>query len=620
VASPNGLEFLTLGPLEVRAGESPLELGGRKQRAVLAILLLARGAVVTREQLIDDLWPELPPASAAKSVQVYVSNLRKRLGDATIVTRGSGYALAAPSQALDVERFEALAAEGRHLLATGDAGPAAERLRAALALWRGPALADLMSEPFAEREAVRLEELRLGAIEDRIEAELAFGEHESLVPELGRLVREHPLRERLRRQLMLALYRSGRHADALAAYRDAQRTFRDELGLEPSGELKDLERAILSQDRELAGPSTPTSAAVRRGPQRKTALVVAAAAAALVVVAGAGAWLAFSPGDSSRAAGVSPNSLAVIDPRTNAIADEVRLGGLPGAVAIGEDAVWVANFQDQVVARIDPDARAVSRTYAVGAAPESLAVGAGAVWVGSASRNEIVRVDLRRDRVERIGLPQAQFPSCSNTQLPALQPRFPLPLLVADVVALRESVWFVCPTHAFARVDPVLGTAALVEYTAGLPLAIAHGAGSLWVANLDADTVSEVDDVTGETLAEITAPGQPSGIAVAARSVWVTACAQDAVWRIVLGDRPGSVRSIERIGVGRAPKGIAADGRNVWVANSGDGTVMRIEPATAEVVGTINVGHRPHEIAVGEGFVWVSVQPSAPWRRGCAYP
>jgi DNA-binding SARP family transcriptional activator len=225
------MEFRVLGPLEVVEHGSSLALGGGKQRALLAILLLHANEVVGTDRLIDELWGEAPPVTVAKSIQVYVSRLRKELGEERVVTRPPGYLLRVEPRELDLKRFEALLAEARD--GDGDAATTARTLREALALWRGPALADLAYERFAQVEIGRLEELRWAALEARVDAELACGRHAELVGELQALVAEHPLRERVHGQLMLALYRCARQADALEAYRDARGRLLGELGLEP---------------------------------------------------------------------------------------------------------------------------------------------------------------------------------------------------------------------------------------------------------------------------------------------------------------------------------------------------------------------------------------------------
>jgi len=253
------LEFRVLGPLEVAAEGRPLPLGGLKQRAALAILLLGANRVVSVERLADDLYAGAPPVTAVTQVQRQVSELRKVLGAATIETRTPGYLLHVEREGLDLERFERGTAEAADALDRGDAAAARELLERALELWRGAPLADLAYEPFAQTAIARLEELRLVALEQRFDAELALGRHAQLLGELEALVWSHPLRERLRGQLMLALYRSGRQAEALEVYRATRATLVDEFGIEPSRALVELERRILRQDPALdpAAPPAP---------------------------------------------------------------------------------------------------------------------------------------------------------------------------------------------------------------------------------------------------------------------------------------------------------------------------------------------------------------------------
>jgi DNA-binding SARP family transcriptional activator/pimeloyl-ACP methyl ester carboxylesterase len=262
------MEFRILGPLEADDEGKPVQLGGAKQRALLADLVVNAGRTLTRERLIDDLWGERVPATAAKMVHVYVARLRKVLPEGLLRTHPSGYAAELEREALDLHRFEMLVAEGRDLLEAADAETASHRLREALALWRGPALGEFR-EPFAVAESARLEELRLAALEHRIEADLAAGRHTDLVGELEWLVTHHPYRESLRAQQMLALYRSGRQTDALLVYRETRRLLTEELGIEPSPELRELERRILTQDAELAAAGeTSRSASPATGTRR----------------------------------------------------------------------------------------------------------------------------------------------------------------------------------------------------------------------------------------------------------------------------------------------------------------------------------------------------------------
>jgi predicted ATPase/DNA-binding SARP family transcriptional activator len=267
------MEFRILGPLEVLDEGRGVSLGGSKPRALLALLLLHRGETLGAERLIDELWGERPPATAAKSLRVHVSRLRRALSarparhsGELLVTRGHGYQLMVDSELLDAHRFERLVAEGRSELAAGRPQPAAAALTEALSLWRGRPLDDLAYEPFAQPEIARLEDLHIATLEDLVEARLALGRHAEVVAQLETLIADHPYRERLRAQLMLALYRCERQADALQAYQDARRALVEEIGIEPGERLRELERAILAQDPRLAAPAAlPASGADRGG-------------------------------------------------------------------------------------------------------------------------------------------------------------------------------------------------------------------------------------------------------------------------------------------------------------------------------------------------------------------
>ncbi len=284
------LEFRLLGPLEVLADGSPISLGGPKQRATLAILLLHANRVVSVDRLADDLYAGAPPVTAVTQVQRQISDLRKALGaGAAIETRPPGYLIRVGDAQVDLQRFERLGEEGRHALDRGDADAAAELLRAALALWRGAPLADLAYEEFAQVPVARLEEIRLAALEDRVEAELALGRHAQLIGELEQLITEQPLRERFRAQLMLALYRAGRQAEALDVYRMTREELVHELGIEPGPPIRELERAILAHDPSLdlkvgvrvgsVPPSGPTLVLPRQEERMDELLVIAQALA-----------------------------------------------------------------------------------------------------------------------------------------------------------------------------------------------------------------------------------------------------------------------------------------------------------------------------------------------------
>jgi len=250
-----GMQIRVLGPVEVESGGVDIRLGGPKQRTILALLVVQVGKVVSVDALIDGLWGEDPTAGARSTLQTYVSNLRALLGD-VIVREGGGYRLLADPAGVDAVRFEQAVVEATTLAGTRPA-EAAQRLSAALALWRGHPYADVHGSFPLELEARRLEELRLGAIESRVEAELALGRHAELVPELGVLCSEFPFREEFCAQLMLALYRSGRQAEALRAFQKTRTALVEELGLDASERLRELEHRILNQDSSLLLETEP---------------------------------------------------------------------------------------------------------------------------------------------------------------------------------------------------------------------------------------------------------------------------------------------------------------------------------------------------------------------------
>ena len=261
------MEFRILGPLEVWQEGRPAQIGGAKEREVLALLLLHAGEPVSVDRLIDELWGESPPPTARKSLQVRVAGLRRAIRGDVLLTRGDAYLVRLEPNQLDLQRFEQLLSDGTEALAAGDPSAALATLNQALGLWRGPALADFTYESFAEEAIARLEELRVHALELRTEAQLALGLHARVIAELEELVVEHPFRERLRAQLMLALYRDSRQAEALDVYRRTREVLVEELGLEPGPALQHLEQAILRQDESLDGPLPVPERSILVAPQ-----------------------------------------------------------------------------------------------------------------------------------------------------------------------------------------------------------------------------------------------------------------------------------------------------------------------------------------------------------------
>jgi len=755
------MDYRVLGPLEVRDGQESVPLAGAKQRALLALLLVHANHVLSRDRLVDELWGDEPPETAVQSLQVYVSRLRKLLPSDTLLTRPPGYLLEVEPSELDLQRFERLLAEGHEALARGDAGRASDVLHDALALWRGPALAEFVFEPFAQAEIGRLEDLRLAAVEERIEADLALGRHADLIGELEALVAENPYRERLRRQLMIALYRSGRQAEALEAYQQARRALVDELGIEPSGALQQLEKAILNQDEALetrSVPSAPTRRALPVERKRVTVLVAdlgmtneleedperaeafldsvhleaeveinaaggtvekgiagallatfgapqarqedhavravgaalamrhrlrgvfgdvlsvrigvesgevilgrpgsfvsgkpVASAARLIRVAepgeiivgeraatgtaGAfelhqrnGAYVlvgALAPTRSpaqiakrrrvlmaagalvvaaaiagatlyatrSSAVTVPPNSLGIIDPKTNNVVGHVIVGSRPEGVAVGEHAVWVANLDDKTLSRIDPATRTRTRTILLDATPTGVAVGFGWVWVANGLLGTVSRVAPQYSGIATIRPP---FTPIGGTGARG------------SIAIGAASVWVAFGDSSVSRIDPTSLRVVATIVAGNTPSAVAFGSQSVWVTNEHDSNVSRINPKTnGRTFGPpLTVGLSPSGVAAGGGAVWVTDTGIDQVTRIDPGS--GSETSFS---VGRAPVGIVYGAGAVWVANSGDGTVSRIDPTTSKVVATIHVGNSPREIAVGAGKVWVTVQAVAP--------
>lgn len=577
-----------LGPLEVVEQGDVVALGQGKERSLLALLLLHANEVVSTDRLIDELWPGEPPAKAAKAVQVYVSRLRKRLGEQVISTRSPGYVIELDPEQLDALYFERLVAHARVL----PAADAALALREALGLFRGPPLADFAYEPFAQSEIARLGELRLAAVEERIDAELALGRHAELIAELEALVRSHPLRERLRAQLMLALYRSGRQSDALQAYRDARRTLADEQGLEPGEELKDLERRILRHD---PGLDVTSASADPDGPVRRSGARVLLSAAALAALGMAGAAVVASRigNDSAGLASVPPNSVALIDPGTNAVVAAIPVGERPTRIAAYGDSLWILHPDGRTLSRVSRSERKVTGTAGLGTAPAGIAADRHGVWVSDARAATVMLVDPERLTVKRT--------------IRARSTPLRLPYSDAGSLAIGYgSLWFASGERTISRIDPDKGVVrfAIRDVMTGGPGlgGIVAGAGAVWVAGLHA--VTRISPASNSVVAEIElALFRATGLAVSQNAVWVSDVGSDQVFLI----DPGRSLAAGATKVGGQPLSVARGAGSLWVANSGDGTVSRIDPTSGRVTATITVGGSPNGIAVTDGEVWVTV-------------
>ena len=592
--------YRLLGPLEVTVDGTAVDLGGLKQRALLAILLLHANQPVHRDVLVDRLWGGHPPAGAEHAVNVYVWRLRKTLqaasGTEGVVTRQGAYLLQATEDQVDVALFERLAAEGRRALAAEAAGRASAVLGEALALWRGAPLADVRFEPFAQAEVARLEELRAGVVEDRIEADLALGRHARVVGELEALVAADPLRERLHQQLMVALYRCGRQADALAAYQKARRTLAEELGIEPCQALRQTERAILEQDPSLDPPPgtgsrrapapgngsrlTPAAAA---HPKRLLAVTGVAAAVVALLVGG----LAILP--ATRASPLAgPNTVAVIDASRNAVSAVVAGAGRPGGVAYGAGATWVTDTADDLLLRVDPAAQVVDR-IPVGRGPGGVAFGDGEVWVANQLDGTVSEVN------PAAGSPVATISVGNGPEA---------------ITVGYGSVWVANTTDStLSRIDPGTGRPLATIPLGATPAGLAAGDGGIWVTSPDSGQLLLVDPSTNRVSRSFPAGVSSAGVAVGAGGVWV-ADPGGAVARIdpVTGD-------VRRIRTGGSPAGIAFAGGAVWAADSQGGSVWRVGPRTGSVR-SIHVGNQPTALAPAAGGVLVTVLPSLASHRG----
>jgi ABC-type transport system substrate-binding protein/DNA-binding SARP family transcriptional activator len=592
------IDYRLLGPLEVACDGRALDLGGRKQRILLASLLLHANQPVHRDVLIAHIWGEHPPAGPDHAVDVYIWRLRKKLDPGAdgpcVLTQPGGYLLQATQEQVDVARFERLAEDARCLLAAGAAGRAAQGFREALTLWRGAALADFRNEPFAQAEIARLAQLRAEVVEDRIDADLALGRHTALISELEALVAAQPLRERPYQQLMIALYRSGRQADALAVYRRARRTLVDELGIEPGQPLRQTERAILRQDpsldppgREVAGPApaagTGTAPAPPARPVRRRRLLAAAAALAVTV-----ALLVAATTHGSARLAARPDSVGVIDGAQGNLSAVVTRVGRPSGIAYGAGAVWVTDSADNLLLRIDSAGQVIDR-IPVGRGAAGVTVGDGEVWVANELDGTVSEVNPgsgTQVRVIRVGV----GPS--------------------TIAFGYGSVWVANVTSdTLSGIDAATGDVTVTTPLDSSPADLAVGAGAIWVTSQQTGELLRVDPANGRLVQAIAIGQSPDGVAVGADSVWVADAGGTAA-RFDL--RTGRVRTIR---VGGAPAGVAyADGA-VWVANGISGTVARIEPGTG-VVRLVRVGNEPTALAAAGHRVWATVLPSLSSHRG----
>ena len=573
------MEIRILGPLEVRDAGGPVRLGGPQQRALLALLVIQRGEVVSTDRLVDELWPQHPPPTAVKTVQMYVSQLRRALGDGALTTHGRGYRLEVDSAAIDARRFEDAVAE-----ASGEQQPdrAVELLRDAISLWRGPALADVAGSPLAQAEIGRLEELRLVATEARLERELELSPPDDLIPELQSLIAAHPFRERLRALSMLALYRAGRQADALNVYRDARMRLDRDLGLEPTRELRELEAAILRQDPALDPPSRAARSRPARRASARRLLVVGGGLVALA--AGAAILVSSGAGSKPSLATVNPDSVAVLEPSDGRIVGSVPVGAEPGAMALAGGRLWIINGGDRTLTAVDARSRRVVRNVGLTALPHTVAAGDGTLWLGNGYDGTLSRLELAD------GLLSPPFrPQPGSTGRLALATGF-------------GSVWVGSQDDVIARLDPA--TQALRATIKGVdnPEALAAGAEAVWVLPSSRRAVFAIDPRSNRIVASVPLGDPGKTIAVTDDAVWVLG--ERRLWRI----DPTRRVVTATVGLGSPATALAAGEGAVWVADGPGGTVTRVDPERGEVAHTIRIGRPIGGILAGDGAVWVTAR------------
>jgi len=598
------IDYRLLGPLEVGSEGHAVDIGGRKQRELLTILLLSANEPVSRDVLIDRLWGECPPAGAQHTLEVYISRLRKTLepaaGGPVVVTRPGSYLVRTPGERIDMTRFERLAEEGRRALAASAPDRAAAYLRDALELWRGAPLADVSDEPFAQAEIARLNELRAGVIEDRIDADLALGHHENVVSELEALTAANRWRERPHQQLMIALYRCGRQAEALAVYRSARRVLVEELGIEPGPGLKRIERAILGQDASLELPARPSELPVtaRTGEKQPRPAALAYRTHRTRLLSAVGTVLAVAltllvgGSHSSRGSGTpvsaGPDTVGVIDGSHDILSEVVTGAARPGGTAYGAGATWVTDTASDRLLQVDRAGQVVDR-IPVGRGPGGVAVGAGEVWVANQLDGTISEVN----------------PAAGTVVATIDVGNGP------DAIAYGgESVWVANVTDGtLSRIEPGSGHVLATIPLGGTPAGLAAGDRGIWVTSADTGQLLLVDPHANRVSRVFPVGGSPGGVAVGAGSIWVS-------------DPGGAVTGVDpatggmhKISVGGSPAGIAFAGGDVWVADGQGGSVARIDPRTG-AVRSIHVGNQPAALAAAGSDVLVTVLPAPASHRG----
>ena len=496
---------------------------------------------------------------------------------------------------LDVERFERLAGEGRRLLASGDAKGAAATLREALGVWRGPALQDFGYDDFAATEIARLEELRLGRDRGAHRRRLGARSERGAGGRAEALVREHPLRERLRAQLMLALYRSGRQADALDRYQEGRRALVEELGLEPGRELRELEQAILRQDPALGPASRGPPPLLRKVPRGRWLAAVGAA----LLAAAAGIALLIHGGATTAQVLLAPDTVGAIDPAGGRLVG-AHVAGAPDRLAALAGVVWAVSDDARAVSAIDPRRYVVANLFPAGGAPHDIAAGLGHLWVIDERARKLIKIDPDYGVTDRVGLPKPPLP----LSLIRVRPYDPW-----SVAAGAGAVWITDGSSRLTRIDPRTRRLRLSNMHRPLDgVTVADGA--VWAISGRGAAVLRISPRSGRASARIPIVDQPGyaspypvAIEAGLGSIWVRNSNTATMTRIDPHQR-GIVQTIP-IGIEHLPVRVAVGARAVWVAGA-DGTLSRIDPTRNRVTWVKTVAHGVNDIVVAGGKVWAS--------------
>ncbi len=584
-----------LGPIQVFLDGQAVTLGAGMERALVALLAVHAGDSVSMSSIIEELWGEQAPASAREMVRTYVARTRKRLGDA-LHRQPDGYVLELAPDGLDAARFERLCAEGAEEISLGRRREGAEILRQALALWRSSPLPELDQLGSSREEIRRLEELRLVAIETRAEVDLSRENAAILVPELEGLVRANPYRERLRRAMMLALYHSGRQTEALECYLEGRRRLVEEVGIEPSRDLQELHQAILTQDpaldtprtRTQTSPDTPTPPPAQapagppgRPPQKRRRLVafIAVGGAAVIAIA-----LLIASGGSTPPPQIRRETLAALDPVNGKPVAARAITGVPGPIAVGARAVWVGDGQNRSVVAVDPDTLRTDALTRLGVFPYQIATDGSHAWIGNGFYGTITTLDSRGAKT---GIFRPETRATGRLAL----------------AFGAGALWVGSQDGTLTEVAPSTNRRRAVIHGIGDAQALAVGAGSVWVAEANANEVRRVSVATHRVIRTIPIGGAPDGIAVGHGSIWAITSADGHVWRI----DPGTGAVVAAISVLPESSLIVATDSGVWTGSS-TATLQEIDPSQNAVIRTLQFPGPIGGLSNGHGRLWISVR------------